>query len=497
MTARRTLLALSLCAVLGSAEATPTCDSIVSPTAMRMALASANPAESVELVTLESFGIDPAMRPVFRMLFAQEMSTNGNDAAALATALTASMSGLCRSFHGGKTPVVAPIVIAPSEPRTMPPQPTVREDQNTILEAKARTVSTGRFPNGTASQNGAPDPTQPETPGPADPANPPKGETPKAPDCSKLAPGVLETACPRTMIEDLGQSRIRESVMNAQHAYVRLRDRLKRQNEGVTEEMVEKAAKDLQEVEQNALLILPNYGLYFGPAFALDSEGGFQPRAEFYAKFDSGRMFYPSPFRLLGENEETGEASGWARGYFDLTYLTKDTEQADDTPGDLDLFGRDNGRLRFNAGLQLHPFEQYGDWIGFEAGVGMTVPQEDGDAERETGRRAGRTRWFAGLHSQTTYRFGIGEVFLGIADDRFYDVTCGGTATAPACGDFSKRYIAEGLFTLADNAASDWSVIGKVTADLPRDHEGDSDVVISVLLRRDLDGYLAGFGDGK
>jgi hypothetical protein len=104
----------------------------------------------------------------------------------------------------------------------------------------------------------------------------------------------------------------------------------------------------------------------------------------------------------------------------------------------------------------------------------------------------GGVRWFAGLHSVTRYRYGLGELTLGYANDKFWKTTCheDPAQALAGCGDFSDRYFLEGLFNLVNPEATDWSLIGKISADIPTGSGGESDVVISVMLRRDLSGYF-------
>lgn len=493
MLPRKLLLSLAIAVACLDVQAAPTCQASISPTAVRLALAQTQGDQVLTDITLESFGLGADQSHTLAMLIQSQIRDNKTDASKLAASLTQTMSDLCLVFQGASP---AGARLAKDEPsperkqRPLPRRSSKDEELQKIERAVAMTDPAGLV----APSDTKPGPTSGDGGSDTD-----TGEEPATDPCADMKPGDLNPQCERTRISDLTTPAVRNNVVTARQAYEELVRRLRDKDPEVTPEDVERAANRLQDAERNGLLVLPNYGLFVGPAFTLDSEGGFQPRAEFYAKFDSGRLFYRNPIKALNHviKQDTPNpdqvASGWVRGYFDASYITEDNTESEQPADSLDLFGRDNGRMRVNAGVQWHPMSQYGDWLGLQAGVGLTVPQEDGDTDRTTGKRAGRTRWFAGLHSQTTYRYGIGEVFLGLGDDRFYDIACVGELQAPSCGDFSHRYLAEGTFTLADNTGSDWSVVGKITADIPRDHEGNSDIILSVLLRRDLDGYLASF----
>jgi hypothetical protein len=491
----RKIVSSSLVAVLAplpfcAAHAAPGCDAVVSVTAIRLALASNQPQQAVRDVATESFGIDSAAQAFLTPLIDAAHAQHGDDPAALADAIARSLGGACTAFASHKglaAPVVAPIAAAAPPSSASPGVPGIVSGDDLLeklMQNAQRTSARGKE----IPSEGAPEKDDAAGAGTEDA----QGGEPLR----------------RTMVADLTQSELRKNLINSYQTYETMKDQFEHKAAGVSKEQVDAAADALEQAEQNALLTLPNYGLYVGPAFVQDSEGGFAPRAEFYAKFDSGRLHYDicelmqsGRGKCSGDNEAI---DGWLRGFFDIDYISKDTNEEGEAPAEtpatlaadpLDVFGRDDGRIQVNAGVQWHPFEFVTDLVGFSAGVGLTAPQEDGDDSREEGVRRGRTRWFAGLHSQTTYRFGIGEVFLGVAKDQYYDVRCSTDNVPVGCGDFSQRYLAEGTFALANDKATDWSLVGKVSADFPRDHDGESDVTVSVLLRKDLDGFLSSFGD--
>ena len=495
----RKIVSSSLVALLAPlpidlAHAQPGCDAVISPTAIGLALNSQSPRDAVRAVATESFGIAPSAQGFFVPLIDAAYAQHPNDPAALAAAIARALGGICAAFGGGGAPPQPPAMAALPVTTTPTPPESGQKMVDDLLRNEQRSSARGK---NIAATEGTPSGDTPPTEPPAQNAGDGSNKNPPA--------GDADSSTRRTMVSDLSQSELRKNLVASYQTYEKIKDAFERKDPEVSKAQVDEAADALERIEQNALLTLPNYGLYIGPSFVQDSEGGFDPRAEFYARFDSGRMHYdvctlvkPGSAPCSGED---AAIDGWFRGFFDVDYVTKDLNEDAETPAEtpaalvadpLDVLGRDNGRIRVDAGLQWHPFAFATDLVGFAAGVGLTAPQEDGDDSREEGLRRGRTRWFAGLHSQTTYRFGVGELFLGVGKDQFYDIRCSAENTPLGCGDFSKRYLAEGTFALANDKATDWSLVGKVSADFPRDHDGESDVTISVLLRKDLDGFLTG-----
>jgi hypothetical protein len=307
------------------------------------------------------------------------------------------------------------------------------------------------------------------------------------------------TGCPRWP----GHATRSSAISISRDAYLELKARA-RDDASLNAELKD-AEFGLQQAQREAMLVLPAYGLYVGPTFLQKPNGGFQEAFELSARFDTGRFDYSS---CRGPNADCGTAAnprapgGWFRGFFEANYRSSDItdgEENDDGPDPDGFFSRDDGRIRANAGVQWHFLNRYTDALGLAAGIGFTSPIGDNDGNVDNDYERGGGRLFAGLHSHVNYRFGIGELFLGMANDEYWDVECP-EPTPPAlrpayCGDFSKRYVAEGSFTLANETASDWSLIGKVSADMPTDSKGRSDVAVSVLLRKDLDGFLKTFVD--
>jgi hypothetical protein len=472
-------------------EAVAGCDATVSATAIQLARQAAVGDETAISVALESFEIAPAFADAFRPALTQALRAEAPQDAAAAMTLT--LRQMCNAFAGNAG--VAPLVPA-AVSATMVDLGKRRASTADALERIKEMANDldATAPPGNLQADDAKDSVSPNANGESN------------------ADREQESARPRKTLHWLArpsQNRTRQqielSVLEAK-ASLDTVTRNREANDPSTDDAdVTKAKALFTQAEQNALLLLPSYGLFVGPNYTQNSVGGFDVGIEAYGRWDSGRYFYG---RCDPDCSESGLLGpGWYRGFFDATFQDTDVtdkstevpdaggggEDGDGAGGDeIDIFGRDKGRLRLNAGVHWHPFVGLGeasDWLGLVGGVGFTAPQVTGGGDA---LNRGGVRWFTGIHSVTRYRHGLGELSLGYAKDRFWNTKC---AEDPAqaiagCGDFSSRYFIEGMFNLVNAEATDWSLIGKISADIPTRSGGESDVVVSVMLRRDLSGYF-------
>lgn len=454
-------------------EAQAGCDATVSATAVKLAQGSAAGSETVLHVALESFDIDPAFAATFQPALTEALSLDSPQATA--AAMTTALRELCRAFAGTRGLAVAPPA-AVLDPAAKALAPTGNSRTKAVPATAAAIASLKKLAHGLDTS---------------------------APEQEGAGQHSWLTRSPH----DRTREQIELDVVEAQATLAAVKLNRASNDPNTNDDDVVKATALYTQAEQNALLLLPSYGLFVGPSYTQNSAGGFDVGIEAYTRWDSGRFYYDG----CGAGCTSGIAigRGWYRGYFDASFQDTDATpkttgsagdggagEGDGNGGDgqteeFDIFGRDKGRLRVNAGVHWHPFAGLGeasDWMGVAAGLGFTAPQVTGDSN--DGLNRGGIRWFAGLHSVTRYRYGLGELTLGYAKDKFWNIPC---AEDPAqalvgCGDFSDRYFVEGMFNLVNAEATDWSLIGKISADLPTKSGGESDVVVSVMLRRDLNG---------
>jgi hypothetical protein len=497
---------------------------------------------------LENFAIASGEQTAIRTLLLPAAGARDTDAAEVAMNLTESLRAMCRAFDRSVA-ARAPVDREPPEAPPVPRAPAVDRGREDDMESSSR-AETARQGSSRSIRGEAPerlaervactaysinpagkhDPRLSEQ---CDPLSRPEnraaadrvrdsvaralaetgersdGEAVPADDeevqrqAQEVADRVLIERNDQYWLPPIAASRdqVERNLYLAHEAYLELKARA-RDDASLNAELKD-AEFGLQQAQREAMLVLPAYGLYVGPTFLQKPNGGFQEAFELSARFDTGRFDYQT---CSGSNFDCGSIDqprvpgGWFRGFVEANYRSSDItdgEENDDGPDPDGFFSRDDGRIRANAGVQWHFLNRYTDALGVAAGIGFTSPVGDNDGNAENDYERGGGRVFAGLHSHVNYRFGIGELFLGMADDEYWDVECP-EPTPPAlkpayCGDFSKRYVAEGSFTLANETASDWSLIGKVSADMPTDSKGRSDVSVSVLLRRDLDGFLKTF----
>jgi hypothetical protein len=531
------------------------CDAVVSSSSVALAQRAApeNYSDVVVAIALENFSIAPAEQPGMQPFLRPLAGTRDSDPQVVATQLTAGLRAMCLAFSGSTASVPAHSVGSVDAADT---RQTVAADGHAVTRVAATSVSSQS--RASAARQGNSQSLRDEEPAklaervactaysinPAgkqddrlrnqcDPLSRSEAwplleaERGKAVD-ELVALGAAqgdpvspsneevqrqaEVAAEQAVLDRLGQywippvaesrDQVERNLYLAHEAYLELKARA-RDDASLNPELKD-AEFGLHQAQREAMLVLPAYGLYVGPTFLQKPNGGFQEAFELSARFDTGRFDYAT---CSGSNFSCGgidqprTPGGWFRGFFDANYRSSDItdgEENDDGPDPDGFFSRDDGRIRVNAGAQWHFLNRYTDALGLAAGIGFTSPIGDNDGVTENDYERGGGRVFAGVHSHVNYRFGVGELLLGMANDEYWDVECP-APTPPAlkpayCGDYSKRYIVEGSFTLANETASDWSLIGKVSADIPTDSTGRSDVAVSVLLRRDLDGFLKGFG---
>lgn len=491
------LAAATAAALFAPTTARAGCDGTVSATALGLAASEDDKLK----IALESFGIDSSLTELFRP--ALQTSLANSDAAAM----TNQLRGLCHAF-AGNAPAATPAAQAIASSGTSQPPPAARSEQRRQELKRLQCTPYLINPSGKLDRRDECDPqvgTDADRKIVADALNPghKKEAEEKANAAAKRAFPARED---REWLPQPTKTReeIERRLAEAHQDYLKI-SREAETNAALKND-AEQAKLALMQSERDGRLVLPSYGLYVGPSFLLKPGGGFQEAFELSTHYDTGRFTYMS-CPGFGNPPKDGACTdgerfpgGWLRGFLDLTYRSSDItddESNDQTPDPDGYFGRDDGRVRVNLGGQWHFMNQYADALGVAAGVGFTAPIGDHDTDPANDYQRGAARWFIGLHSLTNYRVGVGELMLGYANDRYWDVRCP-AATPPAvqpgyCGDFRSRYFAEGLFTLAKEDASDWSVIGRLSADIPTDSDGQADVAISVLLRRDLDAFLTGF----
>lgn len=229
-----------------------------------------------------------------------------------------------------------------------------------------------------------------------------------------------------------------------------------------------------------------SYGLYAGPSFQLQDDGGWSGGSEILFRqqteiFQPGRMQCPNVFL------------SWCRGYFEASFTTPDeyptsVESEDDVP--LDVFDS-KGRLRVEGGLIAH----VNDWVGFELGGGLGSPLGSNN-----GFSRAEFRGKVGLHLQTLHNDGmLGQLSFGAMHDRSR-VYLRGTDNPDtplvdertSVESFDRFYVdATALFPNLELGG--WRLAGRLSGDWPIDGNEQADIRLSVLFYYPFNKWLDTF----
>lgn len=212
------------------------------------------------------------------------------------------------------------------------------------------------------------------------------------------------------------------------------------------------------------------YGFYAGPSFLLQDGGDWKSGTEIYANFNTEAF--------------DRDHCPWAsicRAFFDASFVTPDafpSEVEDGSTSPIAVFDA-KGRLRIRGGYQMH----WTEWLGAEAGVGVTSPI----ADRLTSVRA-EPRAHVGLHLQTAYPdLAVGEVFLGYGRDMSWErlVDDDGDLTTTADQRVEQRFdrlLLDGTLLFPRVELGGFSLGVRLSADLPWSGDTQSEIRGSVLL---------------
>ena len=243
------------------------------------------------------------------------------------------------------------------------------------------------------------------------------------------------------------------------------------------------------------------YGLYAGPSYSLRGNGAWTSGSEIVARFESD---------VHDADNWMCFAGVWCRTVSEFSYrtLTPVTPAApattnganarlrtasalatDPAPAaEFDPFSASSGIFRYTGGYQLH----FNDWFGVMGVAGLTALREEDAQNVRTKPRLG-----IGAHFQTFYGDGaLGQLFFGYVDDFSWKrVIATDDPAKPKNEHNYARWVVDGLFFMPGVDLGGFQLAARVTADAPIDRRGPSDVRVSILLHKDLNGWLKSTAD--
>jgi hypothetical protein len=231
---------------------------------------------------------------------------------------------------------------------------------------------------------------------------------------------------------------------------------------------------------------LPRYGIYAGPSYTLQGDGGWHAGSEFVARFESA-VHDRSRWCWFGNWCRTAsEFSYRSIGALDDSTASPQEKNANGEEPPINPFTSSGGIFRYTGAYQIH----FDDWIGVMGVFGLTAT-DPGDSKRPELR----TRVGIGGHFQTLYGDGaLGQLYFGYMRDAIWERNVPIDPTDPALGlrkeHNNNRWVVDGLFFLPGIDIGGFQVAARLTADAPMNKRGPSDVRASLLFHYDLNSWL-------